>query len=49
MIANNSVQLFIYLRAELNSQWPSTESARIQQDNKDKTHKKQQNKEKWIS
>jgi hypothetical protein len=24
------IQLFIYLRAELNSQWPITESARIQ-------------------
>jgi hypothetical protein len=27
---NNSIQFFIYLRAELNSQWPITESARIQ-------------------
>jgi hypothetical protein len=27
---NNSVQFLIYLRAELNSQWPITESARIQ-------------------
>jgi hypothetical protein len=27
---NNSIQLFIYLRAELKSQWPITESARIQ-------------------
>jgi hypothetical protein len=27
---NNSVQFSVYLRAELNSQWPITESARIQ-------------------
>jgi hypothetical protein len=27
---NSSIQFFIYLRAELNSQWPITESARIQ-------------------
>jgi hypothetical protein len=27
---NNSIQIFIYLRAELNRQWPITESARIQ-------------------
>jgi hypothetical protein len=26
---SNSIQFFIYLRAELNSQWPITESARI--------------------
>jgi hypothetical protein len=26
---NNSIQFFIYLRAELNSQWPVTKSARI--------------------
>jgi hypothetical protein len=26
---DNSIQFFIYLRAELNSQWPITESARI--------------------
>jgi hypothetical protein len=26
----NPIQFFIYLRAELNSQWPITESARIQ-------------------
>jgi hypothetical protein len=45
----NSIQIFIYLRAELNSQWPITESARIQttairqhrtkQTNKNKTKK----------
>jgi hypothetical protein len=27
---NNSIQFFIYLRAELNNQWPITESERIQ-------------------
>jgi hypothetical protein len=27
---NNKIQLFIYLLAELNSQWPITESARIE-------------------
>jgi hypothetical protein len=27
---NNFIQFFIYLRAELNGQWPITESARIQ-------------------
>jgi hypothetical protein len=28
-LSNNSIQFFIYLRAELYSQWPITESARI--------------------
>jgi hypothetical protein len=27
---DNSIKFFIYLRAELNSQWPVTESTRIQ-------------------
>jgi hypothetical protein len=27
---NNNIQFFIYLRAEHNSQWPITESERIQ-------------------
>jgi hypothetical protein len=27
---NNSIKFFIYLRVELNSQWPITEPARIQ-------------------
>jgi hypothetical protein len=27
---NNSIKFFIYFRAELNSQWPVTESARIE-------------------
>jgi hypothetical protein len=35
-IYNNSVQLFIYLRAELNSQGSITESARIQNNNNKK-------------
>jgi hypothetical protein len=30
IIINYSIQFFIYLCAELNSQWPITESARIQ-------------------
>jgi hypothetical protein len=30
MIDDDTIQFFIYLRAELNSQWPITESARIQ-------------------
>jgi hypothetical protein len=31
---NNSVRFFIYLRAELKSQWPITESARSIKQNK---------------
>jgi hypothetical protein len=27
---NNSIQIYIYLRAELNSQWPIKESAQMQ-------------------
>jgi hypothetical protein len=41
---NNSIQFCIYLRAELNSRWPITESARsikqTAQLTKDITHKK---------
>jgi hypothetical protein len=29
IIINNSIPFFIYLRAELNSQWPITDSARM--------------------
>jgi hypothetical protein len=34
---DNSIQFFIYLRAELNSQWPVTEPTRIQTTAKDNT------------
>jgi hypothetical protein len=37
---NNSIQFFIHLRAELNSRWPITESARNIKQTKQKTHKK---------
>jgi hypothetical protein len=45
------IQFFIYLRAELNSQWPVTESARIQttairKRTKQTKKKKQENREK---
>jgi hypothetical protein len=48
------IQFFIYLRAELNSQWPIRESARIQttairQHRTKQTKQKLENKEKWIS
>jgi hypothetical protein len=41
---NNSIQFFIYLSTEINSQWPITESAKLQttavREHKDKTSKK---------
>jgi hypothetical protein len=42
------IQFFIYLRAELNSQWPITESARIHTAIRQHMTKLQQNK-KWIT
>jgi hypothetical protein len=43
------ILFFIYLHAELNRQWPVTESARIQNNSnmtaQDKANKKQQNKQ----
>jgi hypothetical protein len=46
---SNSILFFIYLRAELNSQWSITESARIQttaiRQHKTKQEKQQQSKE----
>jgi ribosomal protein S8 len=51
MIYNsNSIQFFIYLRADLNSHWPITESAQIKtaglRQHRTKQTIKQQNKEK---
>jgi hypothetical protein len=37
----NSVQFFIYLCVELNSQWPIRQPARIQNNNKTNTREKQ--------
>jgi hypothetical protein len=50
----DSIKFFIYLRAELYSQWPITESARIQttaigQHRTKRTNIKQENKEKWVN
>jgi hypothetical protein len=42
---DNSVHFFIYLRAELNRQWPITESARIQTTALRKRRKKQTNRQ----
>jgi hypothetical protein len=46
--SKNSIQFFIHVRAELNSQWPVRESAQIQttvlRQNRTKQTKKQQNK-----
>jgi hypothetical protein len=52
LCSNNSNQFFSYISAELNSQWPITESAQIKtkglrQHGQNK--QKQQNKEKLIS
>jgi hypothetical protein len=44
-----SIQLFIYLRAELNSQWPITaqiQTTGLRQHRTKQTNKQQQNKEK---
>jgi hypothetical protein len=52
---NNSIKFFIYLRAELNSQWRITETAPIQttairkHGTKQTRKKQQQNKKKLIS
>jgi hypothetical protein len=53
--ADSSVQFFVYLLAELNSQWPITESAGIQTTalrqhrTKEAKNGKRNNREKWIN